>query len=44
MVPTPWRDDTVPLDQAQGVLLAGLMVIILAGGEGALTMGRDYEE
>ena len=45
----PWfqrHGATIPslLDQAPGVLLAGLMVIILAGGEGALTMGRDYEE
>jgi hypothetical protein len=41
----PWLQRhgvTIPslLDQAQGVLLAGLMVIILAGGEGALTIGR----
>ena len=41
----PWfqrHGATIPslLDQAQGVLLAGLMVIILAGGEGAPTIGR----
>lgn len=40
----PWfqrHGATIPslLDQAEGVLLAGLMVIILAGGEGALTIG-----